>query len=87
MTDAKTISDVEKEKLENLDVLVINALRENDHFAHFTISEALRLVEEVKPKRAYLTHFSHEAGRHYDIQRRLPENVFPAYDGLSFRIN
>ena len=56
----KTISDVEKEKLENLDVLVINALRENDHFAHFTISEALQLVEEVKPKRAYLTHFSHE---------------------------
>ena len=87
VTDAKTISDVEKEKLENLDVLVINALRENDHFAHFTISEALQLVEEVKPKRAYLTHFSHEAGRHYDIQRRLPENVFPAYDGLSFIIN
>lgn len=87
VTDAKTISDVEKEKLENLDVLVINALRDTEHFAHFTINEALTLIKEVKPKRAYLTHFSHEAGRHHDMERRLPENVFPAYDGLSFRIS
>ena len=87
VTDAKTISDVEKEKLENLDVLVINALRDTEHFAHFTIDEALELIKEVKPKCAYLTHFSHEAGRHHDLERRLPKNVFAAYDGLSFKIN
>ena len=87
VTDAKTISDVEKEKLENLDVLVINALRDTEHFAHFTIDEALELIKEVKPKCAYLTHFSHEAGRHHDLEHRLPKNVFAAYDGLSFKIN
>ncbi|MCH5224184.1 MAG: UDP-N-acetylmuramate dehydrogenase [Muribaculaceae bacterium] len=83
ITDAKTIEEEEKEKLAGLDVLVVNGLRDKDHFAHFTIAEALELIEELKPKRAYLTHFCHEVGKHCDLERRLPENVFPCYDGMT----
>lgn len=82
VTDAKTIPDEEKEKLKDLDVLILNGLRFKDHFAHFTIEEALGIIKELNPKRAYLTHFCHEIGKHEDLQSRLPQNVFAAYDGL-----
>lgn len=86
VTDAKTIDDREIDKLNNLDVLIVNALRPREHFAHFSIDEALKLIDEVKPHRAYLTHFNHEIGRHYEFARTLPENVYPAYDGLTITI-
>lgn len=82
ITDAKTIPDDQMEKLLNLDVLVLNALRFKDHFAHFTIGEALKIVEKLKPKRAFFTHFCHEVGKHCQLEEKLPENVKPAYDGL-----
>ncbi|MCH5226162.1 MAG: UDP-N-acetylmuramate dehydrogenase [Muribaculaceae bacterium] len=82
VTDAKTIPEEEKEKLKNLDVLVINGLRFKDHFAHFTIEEALEVIRELQPRRAYLTHFCHEIGRHNDFQAKLPDGVYAAYDGL-----
>ncbi len=87
ITDAKSISEAEKEKLEGLDVLIVNALRDRDHFAHFTIDEALALIRDVKPKRAFLTHMNHEAGRHHDLLKRLPENVEPCYDGMQIEIS
>lgn len=83
ITDAKTIDDSEKEKLLNLDVLIVNGLRYNDHFAHFTIPEAIALIEELKPRRAYLTHFCHEAGKHCDLEASLPEGIYPCYDGMT----
>lgn len=82
VTDAKTISDVEKEKLEDLDVLIINSLRDKPHFAHFSYAEAIEMIKELKPKRAYLTHFGHEAGLHTELEARCPENVKPSYDGM-----
>lgn len=82
ITDAKTIEEEEKDKLKNLDVLVVNGLRFKDHFAHFTISEAIDLIHELKPQRAYLTHLCHEVGKHSDLEEKLPENVFACYDGL-----
>ncbi|MDE6340317.1 MAG: MBL fold metallo-hydrolase, partial [Muribaculaceae bacterium] len=82
ITDAKTINEEEKEKLEGLDVLIINSLRDNPHFAHLSLSEALDLISELKPKTAYLTHFNHEAGLHRELEERTPENVHPAYDGM-----
>lgn len=86
ITDAKTISETEKEKLEDLDTLIINGLREREHFAHLSIPEALDLIEELKPEHAYLTHLNHEAGLHTELEERLPSNVHPAYDGMSFTV-
>lgn len=86
VTDCKTISEEEKDKLYGLDVLILNALRETPHFSHLSIPEALELIKELKPKRAYLTHFCHHAGKHEAIAARLPEGIYPAYDGLEITI-
>lgn len=86
VTDAKQIDENEKDKLLGLEVLVLNALRDREHFAHFSIPEALALIEELKPRKAYLTHFNHEAGLHQELLERLPKNVYPAYDGLTIDI-
>ena len=82
ITDAKTITETEKEKLKKLDVLVLNALHQKEHHSHMNLSDALALINEVKPNRAYLIHISHNMGLHDEIQKQLPENVFIAYDEL-----
>jgi phosphoribosyl 1,2-cyclic phosphate phosphodiesterase len=87
ITDAKTITVEEKEKIKGSKVLVVNALRTDDHIAHYTIAEALQLVEEVKPGITYLTHLSHQFGRHADMEGTLPANVKIAYDGLVIDID
>lgn len=84
VTDAKTIPEEELDKLYGLDTLIINSLRDREHFAHLTIEEALRIIEKLKPRRAFLTHLCHEVEPHADFIKRLPENVEPAYDGLTF---
>ena len=86
ITDAKTISDKEKNKLRELDVLVLNALQHNAHISHLTLEEALELIEELKPKEAYLTHISHNLGLTRDVELTLPENVHLAYDGLKLNL-
>ena len=84
--DAKTIANEEVKKLENLEVLVINALRLEPHLSHFNLEEALAFIDCVKPKKAYLTHISHHMGFHDDVQKNLPENVFLAYDELNISL-
>ena len=86
LTDMKTIEPSERSKLKNLKVLVVNALQEKEHISHFTLSEALELIEELKPERAYLTHISHQLGFHDEVQKKLPDNVFLAYDTLALEI-
>ncbi|WP_418512012.1 MBL fold metallo-hydrolase [Corallibacter sp.] len=86
LTDMKFVEEVEIEKLKGVDVLVINALRETEHISHFSLSEALEFIDKVKPKRAYLTHISHLLGFHDEVQQKLPENVFLAYDNLQITI-
>lgn len=86
LTDMSFITNTEKEKLKHLDVLVVNALRNEPHISHFNLSEALQLIEELKPKRAYLTHVSHMLGFHNEVQQKLPDNVFLAYDNLQINI-
>ncbi|PPK95688.1 phosphoribosyl 1,2-cyclic phosphate phosphodiesterase [Nonlabens xylanidelens] len=82
MTDVKTIAQGEKEKLKNLDVLILNMLREEEHATHLNLEEALELVRELQPKRTYFTHISHHLGFHEEVEKTLPENVFLAYDNL-----
>jgi len=82
ITDANHISDEEMEKLHGLDVLIINALRNEPHPTHYNLQQALAIIEKVQPKKSYLTHISHKLGFHEEVSRQLPENVFLAYDGL-----
>ena len=82
ITDAKTVPESEIEKLKNLDVLVVNALREKPHLSHFNLDEALAFINRIGPKKAYLTHISHHMGFHDEVQKKLPKSVFLAYDQL-----
>ena len=82
LTDLKTIPEEEFEKLKNLDVLVINALRIKEHIAHENLQQALDNIQKINPRRAYLTHLCHHFGLHSLMEQNLPENVFIAYDGL-----
>ncbi|WP_313806384.1 MBL fold metallo-hydrolase [Flavobacterium sp.] len=86
LTDVKTIDDAEIEKLKGVKVLVINALREEPHATHFNLEEALAFVELIKPERTYLTHISHLLGFHQEVEKKLPKNVFLAYDNLEITI-
>ena len=86
LTDLKTIEEVEKKKLQELDVLVLNALRLEPHPTHLNLDDALALIDELKPKKAYLTHISHRLGFHNEVQKQLPPNVFLAYDGFKILI-
>ncbi len=87
ITDASFISESEKPKAIGSDVLVVNALRKSKHISHFSLDEALELISELKPKKAYITHLSHFIGLHQDIQNDLPDNVFLAFDGLKVNIS
>lgn len=86
ITDANSISEIELEKLVGTEVLVINALRREPHISHFTLKEALNLINRIKPQKGYLTHLSHQMGKHDDVMQELPPNVEIAYDGLTIEI-
>lgn len=86
LTDIKTITKTELNKLKNLEVLVINALREKEHISHLNLEQALEIINIIKPKKAYLTHISHLLGFHDEVQQKLPKNVFLAYDQLEITI-
>ncbi len=86
ITDANYISEEEKEKLHGTKYLVINALRKKTHISHFSLNESLKLIKELSPKRAYITHISHQMGLHHDVNEELPIGVSLAYDGLRLEI-
>jgi len=82
LTDVKTITDIEIEKLEGLDVLVLSALHHNEHHSHSTLTQAVELAQRISAKRTYFIHFSHHLGLHNVIEKTLPDTMFLAYDGL-----
>lgn len=86
ITDANYISETEKEKIRGSEIIVINALRKEPHLSHFTFSEAINLMKELKPKKAYFTHISHQLGLHQDVSLELPDFIELAYDGLHIEI-
>ena len=86
LTDVKTINSQELDKLKYLDVMVINALREEHHNTHFNLQEALDFIALVKPKKAYLTHISYHLGFHDEVQNKLPNSVYLAFDNLEINI-
>ena len=85
LTDVKTIDDKALEQLKGLDVLILSALRNEEHLSHLTVNEALELVKKLNPKQTYFTHMSHHIGLHDEVNKQLPENVELAYDGLEIK--
>ena len=86
LTDFKEIADEEIAKLKGVEVLVVNALRFEPHDSHFSVTEALDLIDRVAPREAYLTHMSHEIGLYDEASSHLPKGVQFAYDGLRVKI-
>jgi phosphoribosyl 1,2-cyclic phosphate phosphodiesterase len=82
ITDAKTISEHEKQKIKGTKILVINALQIEKHISHFTFVEAIAFAKEIGAEKTYFTHISHRLGRHEATLRVLPKNITLAYDGL-----
>ena len=86
ITDAKTISEAEKQKIKGTKILVINALQIEKHISHFTFVEAIAFAKEIGAQTTYFTHISHRLGRHKSILGLLPKNITLAYDGLVLEV-
>ncbi|MEM7626520.1 MAG: MBL fold metallo-hydrolase [Planctomycetota bacterium] len=84
-TDVSSIPPETYPLLQNLDVLVIDALRPRHHPTHLTTDQAVEIIERLKPKQAYLTHLAHDVS-HEKLSAFLPDNIEPAYDGLKVRL-
>lgn len=82
ITDANYISETEQEKIAGTRVLVLDTLQKEPHLSHFTLSQALELIDKLNVPMAYLTHISHKLGLHAEVEKELPANVRLAYDGL-----
>lgn len=86
LTDIKSMSETEKKKLQNLEILIVTGLRKEPHATHFNIEEALTFIDEIQPQKTYLTHISDRLGLHAEVEKELPDNVFLAYDGLQLNV-
>ena len=86
ITDAKTIDEVWIERLQGLDVLILNALHRPRHYSHLNLEEAIEMIDRIKPQQTYLTHLSHHMGLAADVELELPADVALAYDGLQLEI-
>jgi phosphoribosyl 1,2-cyclic phosphate phosphodiesterase len=86
ITDAKTISKPEREKIKGSKVLIINALQVNDHISHLTLAEAITLSEELGIEQTYFTHISHKLGMHKSVSDTLPESIKLGHDGLKITL-
>lgn len=86
ITDMNFINEEELQKIKGTKTLVINALRKEEHISHFTLDQALAIINKLDPESAYLTHLSHYMGKHEDVEEMLPKNVFVAYDGLKIDV-
>ncbi len=85
VTDCSSIPDTSMALLRDLDVLILDALRYKPHPTHFNIEQALAVIAELRPRRAYLTHLTHDV-MHVRVNRELPRGVELAYDGLTFEL-
>lgn len=86
ITDANRIDEAEKEKIRGSKVLVLNALRHEKHVSHFNLEEAIALAKELEVEQCYLTHISHQLGRHEEVAESLPDGISLAYDGLEITV-
>ena len=86
VTDCTSIPEAEWSKLQGADTLIIDALRWHEHPTHFSVDQALEVVERLKPRQTYFTHMSHDIGLHAVSDLRMPPSVHLAYDGLVIEV-
>ncbi|MBC8155997.1 MAG: MBL fold metallo-hydrolase [Bacteroidetes bacterium] len=89
LTDLNYIADGELEKVRGTSVLILDALQRSGHLSHFTLEQAITLVDRIRPERTYFTHMSHRIGLHRDVDRelsKLPFFVRLGYDGLRIEV-
>lgn len=86
ITDAKTVPQHTIDKIRGTKVLVINALQIEEHISHFTLDEAIAFAELIGAETTYLTHISHNLGKHADVEAVLPANISLAYDGMIINV-
>lgn len=82
ITDANRIDEKGKEKIKGSEAMILNALRKQKHISHFSLGEAIEMVQELNIPKAYFTHISHQLGLHNDIEKELPSGIHLSYDGL-----
>jgi phosphoribosyl 1,2-cyclic phosphate phosphodiesterase len=87
ITDANRIDDSEIPKARGSEVIVLNALRQKQHISHYSLNEAIEVVESLEIPNAYFIHLSHQMGKHKEIESKLPEGMHLAYDGLKIQVN
>ncbi|MFN6946207.1 MAG: MBL fold metallo-hydrolase [Cytophagaceae bacterium] len=87
ITDANYISPEELQKVKGSKIIVLNCLQKEEHISHFNLNQAIELLTELKPEKAYLTHIGHKMGLHKEVSsRHLPEFIELAYDGLKLKV-
>lgn len=86
VTDANRIDETEQNKIMGSEILVLNALREEQHISHFTLDEATSMGKKLQVGRTYFTHISHQLGMHGKTTQKLAPGTFLAYDGLVLEI-
>ena len=86
LTDIKTISDEELEKVRGTKVLALGVLHHTPHYSHLSVEEALRLIQRIKPEQTWFIHISHHMGLYDEVAAQLPEGVGLAYDGLKVSV-
>ncbi|MBO9200366.1 MULTISPECIES: MBL fold metallo-hydrolase [Niastella] len=86
ITDASRIEDAEMEKIRGSEVLVLNALRKEKHISHFSLDESIEIAKKLQVPQCYLTHMSHQMGKHAEVEAELPDGIHFAYDGLVIKV-
>ena len=86
ITDAKTINDIELEKVKGTKYLVLNALHHDEHHSHLNLKQALEMIKKINPQHTFLTHISHQMGKYAEVEQLLPKNVELAYDMLTLDV-
>ncbi len=85
LTDANFIETGELNKMKGSRFVVINALRREKHISHFTLEEAVDILQYLRPEKGFITHISHQMGKHSDLEKELPDGIFPAFDGMKLQ--
>jgi phosphoribosyl 1,2-cyclic phosphate phosphodiesterase len=87
LTDMSDLPEISRPLLQNLDILILDALRRDPHFSHSHLEKSVAIVEQLKPRRAFFTHMSHDLD-HEETNAKLPPHIRLAYDGqqITFEI-